>query len=115
MERTEAPELPQKLTLENRSRLTVSGVQDVERFDESAVVLHTCRGVLAVRGRELRLRPGFRQATVQGLTALCNDCLGEIPVKQGETPQIYRPREGQLIHRYEPEWRENRDLANGIS
>ena len=66
-------------------------------------------------GRELRLRPGFRQATVQGLTALCNDCLGEIPVKQGETPQIYRPREGQLIHRYEPEWRENRDLANGIS
>ena len=56
MERTEAPELPQKLTLENRSRLTVSGVQDVERFDESTVVLHTCRGVLAVRGRELRLR-----------------------------------------------------------
>ena len=25
-------------------------------LDESAVVLHTCRGVLAVRGRELRLR-----------------------------------------------------------
>lgn len=74
-----------------------------------------CQMLADLSGRELRLRPGFRQATVQGLTALCNDCLGEIPVKQGETPQIYRPREGQLIHRYEPEWRENRNLANGIS
>ena len=73
-----------------------------------------CQMLADLSGRELRLRPGFRQATVQGLTALCNDCLGEIPVKQGETPQIYRPREGKLIHRYEPEWRENRNLANGI-
>lgn len=51
MERKELPDLPQKLTLENRSRLTVTGVQDVESFDESAVVLHTNRGVLVIRGR----------------------------------------------------------------
>ena len=57
MERNGLPELPQKLTLEDRRRLTVTGVQDVESFDENAVVLHTNRGVLIVMGRELHLKP----------------------------------------------------------
>ena len=56
MERNGLPELPQKLTLEDRRRLTVTGVQDVESFDENAVVLHTNRGVLIVKGRELHLK-----------------------------------------------------------
>ena len=56
MERNNLPELPQKLTLEDRRRLTVTGVQDVESFDENAIVLHTNRGLLIVRGRELHLR-----------------------------------------------------------
>ena len=55
MERTEAPELPQKLTLENRSRLTVSGVQDVERFDDQCIVLRTGAGVLVVSGESLHI------------------------------------------------------------
>lgn len=56
MERNAMPELPQKLTLEDRRRLTVTGVQEVESFDENAVVLHTNRGMLIVRGRELHLK-----------------------------------------------------------
>ena len=56
MERNGLPGLPQKLTLEDRRRLTVTGVQDVESFDENAVVLHTNRGVLIVKGRELHLK-----------------------------------------------------------
>lgn len=56
MERTDLPTLPQKLTLDDRRRLSVTGVQDIESFDESAVVLHTSRGVLLVRGQELHLR-----------------------------------------------------------
>ena len=55
MERTETPELPQKLTLENRSRLTVSGVQDVERFDESGVIMTTSAGTLIVTGEDLHI------------------------------------------------------------
>lgn len=55
MERNDA-QLPQKLTLDDRSRLGVSGVQDIESFDENTVVLHTCRGTLIVRGRELHLK-----------------------------------------------------------
>ncbi len=56
IDRNELPDLPQKLTLEDRRRLSVTGVQDVESFDESTVVLHTNRGVLVIRGRELRLK-----------------------------------------------------------
>ncbi|MBQ1281105.1 MAG: sporulation protein [Oscillospiraceae bacterium] len=61
MERNESL-LPQKLTLDDRSRLGVSGVQDIESFDENTVVLSTCRGTLIVRGRELHLR----QLSVEG-------------------------------------------------
>ena len=35
------PELSHRVVLEDRSRLTVSGVEEVERFDENTVVLST--------------------------------------------------------------------------
>ena len=43
------------LSLAERKRLTVSGVADVESFDENTVVLDTSGGVLIVRGSELRV------------------------------------------------------------
>ena len=39
-------QLPHKLSLEERKKLTVSGVAEVVSFEESAVVLRTARGVL---------------------------------------------------------------------
>ena len=45
-----------KLTLDNRGKLVVSGVEDVESFDEQAVVLVTVRGVLIIRGSGLHLQ-----------------------------------------------------------
>ena len=69
MERNAAQEQPQKLTVEDRSRLSLSGVQEVERFDEETAVLHTSRGTLVVRGRELHLRkltPDGGQVAVEG-------------------------------------------------
>lgn len=50
--------LPQehKLSLDNRGKLLVSGVEDVESFDEQAIVLITVRGVLIVRGTGLHLQ-----------------------------------------------------------
>ncbi len=43
------------LTLNDRRRLTVSGVEDVESFDEETVTLVTCGGTLAVRGSGLKI------------------------------------------------------------
>lgn len=51
-----ALELPHKVTLEGRNRLNLSGVKEVESFDEGMVVLHTTRGTLVVRGDGLHLQ-----------------------------------------------------------
>lgn len=57
------PELPHKLTLDMRRKLSMSGVMEVESFDESMICLTTTRGPLTVRGvglhlQELRLGGG---------------------------------------------------------
>ena len=44
-----------QLTLEGRERLTVSGVEDVERFDESTIVMSTTAGTLVVTGENLHI------------------------------------------------------------
>ncbi|MDK2801578.1 MAG: hypothetical protein PWP27_2551 [Clostridiales bacterium] len=45
----------QNLMLENREKLSVSGVVDVESFDEESVILHTQLGVLIIKGEELHI------------------------------------------------------------
>ncbi len=43
------------LILENRSSLSLSGVTDVDCFNEREIVLYTVQGELTVTGRELRI------------------------------------------------------------
>ena len=44
-----------RLELTGRERLTVSGVEDVERFDETGIVMSTGAGVLVVTGENLHI------------------------------------------------------------
>ena len=44
---------PQNLILESRSRLSVSGVEEVEGFDESYVRMTTALGPLTIHGEDL--------------------------------------------------------------
>lgn len=44
-----------RLTLEGREKLTVSGVEDVERFDDGCIILSTCSGTLIVTGSGLHI------------------------------------------------------------
>ena len=48
--------LPHKLTLNQRSSLTMTGVIEVVSFDEDSVILHTELGTLSVQGRQLQLK-----------------------------------------------------------
>ncbi len=48
-------EAPHHIIMEGRSRITVSGVEDVESFDENGVTMVTNRGTLVVRGQDLRI------------------------------------------------------------
>ena len=49
------PETAHHLILEDRERLSVSGVEEVESFDENAIVMHTNRGTLVIRGENLHI------------------------------------------------------------
>lgn len=44
-----------RLELDGRERLVVSGVEEVERFDEEEIVMSTTAGVLVVGGTNLHI------------------------------------------------------------
>lgn len=61
--------LPHNLVLEDRRMLTVSGVSDVDSFDEETVIVFTDLGELTIRGSNLhinRLSVEVGELTVEG-------------------------------------------------
>ncbi len=61
--------MPHNIVLEDRKLLTVSGVSDVDSFDEETVVIFTDMGELTVRGANLhinRLSVEVGELTVEG-------------------------------------------------
>lgn len=46
---------PHHVVIEERRSLTVSGVEDVERFDETSIVLSTSKGTMVVTGENLHI------------------------------------------------------------
>ena len=52
---TDMPAAGHRLELVGREKLTVSGVEDVERFDENGIVMSTSAGVLVVTGEDLHI------------------------------------------------------------
>ncbi len=64
-----ASAMPHNLVLEDRRLLTVSGVSDVDSFDEETVIVFTDLGELTVRGTNLhinRLSVEVGELTVEG-------------------------------------------------
>ena len=49
-------QLPHRVSLEERNRLTMTGVTEVVSFDDTAVMLRTTLGNLLVQGRDLQLK-----------------------------------------------------------
>ena len=43
------------ILLEGREQLTVSGVEEVESFDENTIIMTTVKGTLVVRGEDLHI------------------------------------------------------------
>lgn len=48
-------QLPHNIILEERRNLTVSGVQDIDSYDEKSVVAFTELGELTIRGENLHI------------------------------------------------------------
>lgn len=51
----EEKQMPHHIMLEGRSSLSVTGVEEVESFDENSVVMSTVKGTLVVRGDNLHI------------------------------------------------------------
>ena len=80
-------QFPHKLTLHQRNNLTMTGVTEVERFEESLVVLKTSLGLLTVQGQELKLKT----LSLEG---------GQVAVDGQISALIYEePRQGGLWQR----------------
>lgn len=54
-EKYKLPELPHSLKMEGRAYLSVSGVTEVESFDDLSVVAVTTQGLLVIRGQGLHI------------------------------------------------------------
>ncbi len=72
-----------------------------------------CQMLSDLSGLELRLMPGFEQATLIGVAMLCSRTFGEeeAPAINGE-PLCYHPGEGELIRRYHSTWSQRRLALN---
>ena len=54
-ERNPSLQRPHNVILEGRKKLSVSGVDHVESFDETEIVMQTNKGLLTVRGTEMHI------------------------------------------------------------
>ena len=48
-------DLPHNIIMENRTKITVSGVENAESYNETEIILHTSKGVLIIKGESLNL------------------------------------------------------------
>lgn len=84
----------QNLILENRQKLSVSGVLDVESFNDEAVMIDTELGGLIIRGENLRINKlniDSSELSIEGDIISCEYCDTETRSKgSGFLGKIFR-------------------------
>lgn len=55
MEEYRKDEILHKITMIRREKMTVTGVEDVDSFDDDSVVIYTVEGVMTVKGSDFRI------------------------------------------------------------
>lgn len=71
-------QIPHKLTLDERNKLTMTGVTEVVSFDEDSVVLHTSLGTLLIQGQQLQLK----QLTLDGGNVAVEGRIGSLSYEE---------------------------------
>jgi len=72
-EEVKSPPKSHCLTLDERSRLTVSGVEEVLAFDADQVAVRTVKGLLYVRGENLQVEKLAKEAGALVITGKVSD------------------------------------------
>ncbi len=68
------PDVMHNIIMENRKKLSVSGVNDVESFNEEEIILHTQMGMLVIKGTSLhigKLNMDNGEVTIDGMVEAC--------------------------------------------
>ncbi|MBR5586341.1 MAG: YabP/YqfC family sporulation protein [Clostridia bacterium] len=55
MDRQVGAQMPQNIILEGRKKLSVSGVEDIDSFDEFSAVIFTSMGLIEVKGKDIHM------------------------------------------------------------
>jgi len=53
--KTQGKEVVHNVIMENRKRISISGIEDVESFDEDSIILYTELGTLQIKGEDLHI------------------------------------------------------------
>lgn len=77
MEKGKLPPMPHRLTLDERKRLSVSGVEEVVNFDEGQIAVQTVKGLLLVRGEGLRVEMLEKNTGELAVSGLVTDLVYE--------------------------------------
>lgn len=83
----------QNLILENREKLSVSGVIDVESFNDECIIVETELGVLIIRGEDLhinKLNLDNAELCVEGDIASCEYSDRESKSKGGFFSKMFK-------------------------
>lgn len=78
-----------RLELDSREHLSVSGVEDVERFDENEIVMSTTAGILVVGGENLHIG----KLSLDGGELQVDGRIDSVSYEEQTQPQ------GSLLHR----------------
>lgn len=55
MKAYDTDQITHHILLESRNNLTISGVEEVESFDDSTITMHTVQGTLIIQGQGLHI------------------------------------------------------------
>ena len=84
---------PHNVILEERRRLTISGVTDIDSFDEQTVVLYCETGELAIRGEGLhinRIDVETGELSLEGLRIDAFSYADNLPNRGGFFSKLFR-------------------------
>lgn len=88
--KTNAKDTSHHLIMENRKRISVSGVEDVVNFDEEAIALDTIMGRLSICGKNLhinKLSIDTGEVVVEGEV---NSCVYSVPQENQKGGGLFR-------------------------
>ena len=84
--------MPQNIVLEDRKKLSMTGVKDVDSFDEESITVYTELGELTVRGSDLhinRLSVETGELMIEG-SVFALVYTDDAPQKEGFFSRVFR-------------------------